>query len=399
MDDGDWQNLSVVGYGAVVYTDEFNDEGPVGGFQYWKSTDGGDGTLSASALAPRLDFGHGKFASGSDTLVMSTCAPSSMLVYYQNLSCAVTKLDSISIAGLGPSEYSLTSTNYNDCLSLPDTTFVALTPLSAGTRNITVHANFIDDEYNTIDTTLNVTLIVNSGGTGSALSFNFKEAAIHTAAGDTLNIPVYLSGNTTLDSTSITLPFGIDTEVLWPIGFLPAIPGLSNDTLIFSNGAVNVPLQSDSITLNGETLIGYLRCIVYIADTLATTVTMSSASLTSVNAPCVALSLTTDSVNILINGCGDKTLLQFMKTGKVPLAIQSIVPSPANDAVQINFQNPTASAISYQIFDALGQTRLNGIVASNALSLDVSSMPQGVYFFRAANGTGFSVSSKLVIVR
>ena len=157
--------------------------------------------------------------------------------------------------------------------------------------------------------------------------------------------------------------------------------------------------KSDSITLNGESLIGYLRCIVYLSDTLATTVTLQSASLSSANAPCVALSLSTDSMNILINGCGDQTLLQFMKTGTITLSIQSIVPNPATDAVQISFINPTSSAISYQVFDALGQTHLRGVTGENALSLNVSTLPQGVYFFRATNANGFSASSKLVVVR
>jgi hypothetical protein len=175
--------------------------------------------------------------------------------------------------------------------------------------------------------------------------------------------------------------------------------GITVGTLAYANGTETVQLQSVGLTINGETLIGYLRCIVYLADTLATTVTLANASLTSTIAPCVALSLTTDSVNLLINGCGDQTLLQFMKTGQIPLGIQSIVPNPSTDAVQISFINPTSSAISYQVFDALGQTRLKGVSISDALSLDVSSLPQGIYFFRATNGSGFSASSKVVIVR
>ncbi len=270
MDDDDWLNLSVVGYGAVVYTINSAQNN----YLFWKTTDGGDGTLSASALAPRIEFGRGVFATGNDTLVMNACAPSSMIVYYQNLACAITKLDSISVSGLDPSEYSLTSTNHNDCLSLPDTSYVTLTPDSTGTYPITVNAHFVDDEYNTIDTTLNFTLVVNAGSTPIPLSLYFKQSPITTAAGDTLEIPIYLSGNAKLDSISITIPFGIDTNVLRPIGFHSAIPGLTIDSIAYANGTETVPLQVDSITLNGETLIGYLRCIVYLADTLATTVTL-----------------------------------------------------------------------------------------------------------------------------
>jgi photosystem II stability/assembly factor-like uncharacterized protein len=250
----------------------------------------------------------------------------------------------------------------------------------------------------TFDTT--ITLYGETPGPSlMTLNLYFKSQTITTAAGDTLEIPIYLSGNTALGTTSITLAFGIDTNVLRPIGFVPSMSGITVGTLAYANGTETVQLQSVGLTINGETLIGYLRCIVYLADTLATTVTLANASLTSTIAPCVALSLTTDSVNLLINGCGDQTLLQFMKTGQIPLGIQSIVPNPSTDAVQISFINPTSSAMSYHVFDALGQTRHSGVTASDALSLDVSSLPQGVYFFRATNGTGYSASSKLVIVR
>ena len=215
--------------------------------------------------------------------------------------------------------------------------------------------------------------------------------------GDTISIPVYLNGSASLGVTSITLLFGIDTNVLRPIGFHSAIIGLTNDTIIYSNGTVSVPLQSDSITLNGETLIGYLRCIVYLADTLATSVTLQNASLTSANAPCVALSLTTDSVNILINGCGDETLLQFMKSGRITFGIQSITPNPASNEIDIVFESDLHQPISYELIDALGHTRLHDITDEHIVSLDASSLPQGVYFFRASTNDGFAVTRKVVV--
>jgi photosystem II stability/assembly factor-like uncharacterized protein len=360
--------VAVVGYGAIVYACDYN------GF-LWKTTDGGDGSLSASALEPRLEFGHDVFATGNDTLLMSTCSPSSMIVYYQNLSCAITKLDSISITGIGPSEYSLTSTNHNDCLLLPDTTYVTLTPIKAGTYPITVNAHFVDDEYNTIDTALNFTMLVNSGGTSIPLGLYIKPTNITTQPGDTISIPVYLSGNATLGATSIALPFGIDTNVLQPIGFYPAISGITVGSITYSGGMgassamLAVPLQASGLTLSGETLIGTLRCIVYLADTLATSVTLAGASLTSTNSPCVALSLTTDSVSIAITGCGTATLLQFMKTGQIPLSIKSIVPNPAADEITVwvaavgdhhAISVGDHHAISYQVIDVLGTVRAEG---------------------------------------
>src|SRR5207248_2831583 len=53
IDDADFANVAVVGYGSVIYTQDVQGTG-----QLWKSTDGGDGRLSASALAPRLEYLH-----------------------------------------------------------------------------------------------------------------------------------------------------------------------------------------------------------------------------------------------------------------------------------------------------------------------------------------------------
>jgi hypothetical protein len=387
-----WQNLSVVGYGAVVYA--INIEG-----ELIKTTDGGDGALSATALAPRLAFGRGFFASGTDTLTMTECSSSSMFVHYQNLSCAITKLSSISIDGLDSSEYSWTSTNHNDCLSLPDTTTVFLAPHDTGTYAITVNANFIDDEYQTISVPTSFTLQVTPGTQPITLSLDVKSANITTAPSDTLDIPVYLDGTATLDSTDITLPFGLDTNVLRPVGFHSAMEGLTSGDMIFTNAMVIVPLQASGLTVSGETLIGSFRCVVYLADTLQTSVTFSGATLNVENTPCIALSLSSDSVNIAISACGDETLLQFMKTDSLSIAILSIAPNPAMDALQIGLLHPTASAISYQVLDALGETRLSGVTAADALSLDVSSLPQGVYFFRATSVDGIQTGKQFVIMR
>ncbi|HZK76153.1 MAG TPA: T9SS type A sorting domain-containing protein [Candidatus Kapabacteria bacterium] len=94
----------------------------------------------------------------------------------------------------------------------------------------------------------------------------------------------------------------------------------------------------------------------------------------------------------------DPPLLQFMKTGTIPLAIQSITPNPANGEVQINFFKATSTPVSYQVMDALGQMRLSGAKKGNAISLDVSLLPPGIYFFRATTDDGFAVTRKVVVV-
>ncbi len=402
IDDQEYRNISAVGYGSVLYVGTSYLASEPG--QLWKTTDGGDGTLSATSLAPRIEWNHAAFASGNDTLTIIQCSSSPSSVYYQNLSCAITKMDSVSLIGLAQNEYSLTSTHHNDCLSLPDSTYINFVSIPPGTYPVSVNAHFTDDEYNTIDTTLSFTLVVQPGNQPIPLSLYFKSSSITTAAGDTLEIPVYLSGNATLDSTFLTLPFGIDTNVLHPIGFHSAISGITAGSITYSGGTGTVPLQFSDLTLNGETLIGYLRCVVYLADTLATTVMLQIPSLTSANTPCTALSLTTDSVNILINGCGDKTLLQFMKTGTISLAIQSIVPNPSSD--EITVLGVGLSQATIDVYDVLGRLTtpqpppipLHSI--GGGVAFDVSCLPNGLYYVRARNAaTGMIASGKFVIER
>ena len=260
-----------------------------------------------------------------------------------------------------------------------------------------------------VDRDGNVWRTDNSGGdsvlaTSTSLALNLNSSTIITHPGDTLEIPIYLSGTASLGATTLTLPFGIDTNVLRPIEFQPAISGITVGSITYSAGTgassaiLTVPLQSAGLTLNGEMLIGYLRCVVYLADTLATSITLQNASLNSATAPCTALSLTTDSVNILINSCGDSTLLQFMKTGAMPLAIQSITPNPASNQINIRFRD-LDQPVAYELIDALGTTRLHGMAEDRTLALDVTSLPPGVYFFRACAEGGDAVTQKVVVER
>ena len=79
---------------------------------------------------------------------------------------------------------------------------------------------------------------------------------------------------------------------------------------------------------------------------------------------------------------------------------KSFTLNPAIDIVQINFLNPTSSAISYQLVDMLGTVRAEGSVSGTALSLDVQALPNGLYYLRARNAaTGFIASGKFVVER
>jgi len=388
IDDGDFRNISVVGHGAVVYVTTRNE-------QLWKTSDGGDGLLNAETLAPKIIFSDTSSLSISDTLYV--CDSTSLIV--TSNSCDRVKLNAVNIAGLDSSAFTVTRISHSLCSTLPDSDIITIHPSDSEIYQISIKARLLDDEFNKIDSSKIVTLIFNALEKPIIFSLKIKPSTIAAQPGDTIDIPVYLSGTATLGAVSITLPFGLDTNVLRPIGFYLALAGITASVLSYSNGTENVPLRSPGLTLNGETLIGTLRCVVYLGDTLATSVSLANASLSATNIPCVALSLTTDSVNILINGCGDQTLLQFMNTGKITFGIESITPNPASGVAQITFINPTGAPISYSVLDVLGQTCEHGAVFGNALSLDVSRLVPGVYFIRATGEGGISVSRQFIILR
>lgn len=72
----------------------------------------------------------------------------------------------------------------------------------------------------------------------------------------------------------------------------------------------------------------------------------------------------------------------------------SIYPNPAKDFVIIF--NPFKTNSSYTVFDILGNQILNGeINSSDSVSINISSIPQGIYFIRLSNLTG--ISTKKII--
>ena len=393
IDDQDWQNLSTVGYGAVVYAGALTLSNLTGNWvpHFWKTTDGGDGTLSAAALAPVMALSHAPFPSGSDTLQVPDCEPSQMLVTHFNIGCSWATFDSATIAGLDPSEYSITSTHYCGCTHLPDTSFITFAPKQAGIRNVTVHFHYTDDEYNQIDTALPVVLDVTAGGVAVPISLSLGSGTMVTHAGDTIEIPIYLSSDSTLsfaDTASLLLPFALDTNALKVVRFLSGFGGDTVDSLTFIGSTGTVRLHIANLTISGKTLIGTLRCVVYLADTLQTSISLQGASIDASTGGCIALSTDLTGVNIAITGCGDSTLLRFMKTGKIPLAIERIFPDPASDEVTVSLTNPSSAPITYEVIDALGLVRAEGEVSGTRLVLDVHALASGLYYLRARASSG-----------
>jgi hypothetical protein len=377
IDDEDWPNISVVGYGAVVYATT-----APGLVTLWKTTDGGDGSLSTLALAPRMALGHELFPSGNDTLTITQCTSKVTEVYTQNIACSYAKLDSVVLEGLDPFEFSVTSTHHNGCARAGDISSIKLTPQKPGVRNVNIHFHYTDDEFNQIGTAMRIVLDVKAGGVSIPISASIKPTNIRTYGGDTVLIPIYLSGNVTLTgATRISLPLSIDTNMLKVLSFDSRVSGLTVGALAYSNGIETVPLEVQDLTITGETLIGWLRCVAFVSDTLQTTVALVSPTIASESVNCITLTTDSKAAQITLAGCGDSMLLWFMRTGSL-VRIDRIVPNPAQSVVKVEGIGLRVEGL--EVYDVMGRKLEVTKTSSTAgVDLDVRDLTEGMYYLRA----------------
>ncbi|HWY36770.1 MAG TPA: hypothetical protein VNX68_19145, partial [Nitrosopumilaceae archaeon] len=149
IDDFDFHNFSVMGGGAVVYAGNFDAHALHN--QLWKTTDGGDGTLSANMFASSISFNY-------DPTLRSACDTSNLKIIYQNLSCNYSSLKNYAITGLDSAEFSLQWLHHLACDGIPDTILVKIFPFLSGPGKYSFNAHFENDEYQSIDTSFEFTI-------------------------------------------------------------------------------------------------------------------------------------------------------------------------------------------------------------------------------------------------
>lgn len=384
IDDEDFENLSVAGYGAVVYACDF-DFGATSS-RLWKTVDGGDGTLTEAGLAPEIEYQHGAFTSGNDTLFASQCSPLSAHVYYQNLRCAITKMDSVSLSGLAQSQYSLTTTHHNDCLSLPDTTYINFASIPVGIYPITIHSHFTDDEYNTIDTSLTFVLDVSGASIGERSGQEHREAASAYAGGfDTLPLAVDISSGLNVDSlwpflTDIQATYTWDSSVVSFSSYDPP-PDWTVTSISPHGNSVDFSIHNVSSTTSNPLNLG-----------TAIFQPNGSALVSSwITLPDLVLIAGGETISLCIGQNEDshwsvKTLgTSGVASAQNPTTTFSIFPNPAADKVTI-FTTSNHHA-HFTISDPLGRSY---VLPQNGNVLDISSLPSGVYFISdGINGAKF----------
>ncbi len=214
------------------------------------------------------------------------------------------------------------------------------------------------------------------------VSLYLKPTTITAHAGDTIDIPIYISGNGTLSGmTSATIPLVLDMQTLTPVGFFPSAGFLLSAPISYSNGIESIQLQGQNITLAGETLVGNLQCIVYLSDTLTAQVSLSPTTVNSDDPRCLSLSTSTDAVDITLTGCGDSTILAVMHHEPL-FSIQSIVPNPAQNEIRVS--GTGLSNVAMELYDVLGNltTPRPLLEKEGEITLDVSPLPPGIYYLR-----------------
>ncbi|MDP4220668.1 MAG: T9SS type A sorting domain-containing protein [Bacteroidota bacterium] len=231
-----------------------------------------------------------------------------------------------------------------------------------------------------------------------------KSAQIQPYPGDSVDIPIYFnsgSGPSSVPGVLYgTLNLSMNTDLITPIRFVPLAVGLHlTDFVVKKDGSSLSFVDSGGLSLSGEMLIGTLRCATYLSDTFQTSVKLTDGSLTSTQGSnCLSLATTSDSILVTTAyQCGDSLVSRLMRYDSLP-GIVAITPNPARQVATVALRNATPS-VSYELFDAVGVLRKQGRASGNSLTLDVSELPAGEYYFRLSGPSGPAATQTLIVSR
>jgi hypothetical protein len=154
LDDHDFRNISVLGNGAVIYACQYNGS-------FWKSTDGGDGTLNSNTFSKQFSL-KSNIPTPKPALNTAVCDTPRFMFVTQNLSCNSYHIDSLHIDGLDSNEYQFSLRKHYSCSGLPDTLLLSIFPQNTGTRTVTIDEHFQSDEFMPFDTSFVITLNINA---------------------------------------------------------------------------------------------------------------------------------------------------------------------------------------------------------------------------------------------
>jgi hypothetical protein len=93
-------------------------------------------------------------------------------------------------------------------------------------------------------------------------------------------------------------------------------------------------------------------------------------------------------------------ILRAALNGAILFSIKSITPNPAMDEITVSVAAVGEHAILYQVIDVLGSVRAEGEITGDELTMDVHSLPNGLYYLRMRDAEmGEVVSGKFLVER
>ncbi len=279
LDDQDFHNLSVVGNGAVVYAEDIHGV-------LWKTTNGGDGSLSAADLSPKF-FLQKDPSSISDSSAGTVCDTFKIKYSLHNTSCSSMHLESFGVTGLDSTEYGVSISHHSGCSGIADSFTFSMTPKISGLRRVVLNEHFTNDEAFTFDTSLSFVFqltsppdpllqleskdfrstndkVINFGTKAICLAGKIDTIDLSNGSCSALQIlKVFLetdSLSTNDFSLSVKLPYSLDirtspSKIL--LLYHPLLPGVKNGKLI-----IITSIGNDTITFSGIALPDTAKLIV-----------------------------------------------------------------------------------------------------------------------------------------
>jgi len=381
--------------GQVVYA--FNDQGEI-----WKTTDGGDGTLSASTGGSLLSFSN-------DSLYEETryCQPITWTITLINPACSALIIDAVSITPNPYNEFSIGGTINGSTVPISSSLSVPITfrTDSNVTRHAVLHIK-AHSGASSIDTT--IILVAKHSTAPEPYLLDMKA----TKVGDTVEVPVYI--HVTKDSfamSHIAFHLSYDGDILTPAfenyrtyGTLSTKAkvtiGVPEPNGIFVTLDLPKPITQDSdltkplINLRmGVTLSRYLSCLVRL-DTFAIS---NTAPIPLCNIPLAEFKVDAE--------CGDSTISAFMLQGKMPsFLFVHPNPNPGNE-VEAVISLPEQSNLGVDVVDMNGNIILKNISEGlyekgvHPLKLNTAGLTNGTYILQLHSGNRSYSSTHMVIRR
>jgi hypothetical protein len=374
----------------------FNDKGEV-----WKTTDGGDGTLSPFSASAVLGFLQ-------DSLYMEShyCQAVRKYIDLFDQGCNSIIIDTILISPNPYNEFSVDTARSGITVSRISSQRIPIIfhTDSNVTRHTALHIKAHSGSQ-IIDTS--IVLVAKHSTAPELLLGEMKKAH----AGDTVFVPVFL--RQTQDSFSIShyeLHLSYDGDILAPAfngyqisGTLSAastvIVGIPEPNGVFCTVDLATPITQLS-DLSSPLI--YLRMAVSLSHNLSSSVRLDSFSI-STSAP-LSLCSIPQTEFIVEPECGDSLLSYFMFSGKLPEFL-SIHPNPNSGEAIAEISMPQPAILTIEIIDAIGKIVQNVCSQKQfqsgrySLPINTSSLSSGLYLLRLHTSEGRVMQREIIVAR